>query len=570
MHIPAKIQMLLDALAWLCAFLLVTLFSHVPGLADIVIWTVLLLVGLAVAAQLGLNLPLYSGYRDYHSLEGMGVVVCTATAVVILLLVLNWLIPSLPASLLLTVGLTALTLMLILRWLQRHRRLLTNRDQVVEVRWPIGLALPLAQEIVASLAGNEAVLKCAYAGSVRRMCEQVGDIEIVVASDHPEQVVAAVLALPSIDRPLNVRRSVGRITKWLALSVQGIRIDVRLVPPHQFEHSLLYFTGAKAHTNQIRIEGFWRGYWSFPHRPRRPDSYWFFWLYWLTTRPLKQSGPLKTEEDIYRRLGMQWVPPPLREGRGEVKAARDGRLPRLVALSDIQGDLQICPQSPDRETTLRRMSLAAAAQGYRYCAIVNSMASARALSRQLKELEALNAELDGELRILHGAKFAIGPEGELDCSEAELEGLDLVVASLDHSADRDPNRVTKRLLTAITHPRLNIIATPTGRIVGRREAVRFDFAAICTAAARQQVALEIDARPDHLDLPDIYIREARQYGVRLAIGTHARSPQDLAQMHFGVAMAQRGWTTAEDIINAWPLKQLEDFLLKKCRLTPHH
>ena len=251
------------------------------------------------------------------------------------------------------------------------------------------------------------------------------------------------------------------------------------------------------------------------------------------------------------------------------KGGRNGRLPRLVALPDIQGDLHICAQAPEVETALRRMALAAAAQGYRYCAIVNNVASAEALSRQLKQLEALNAELDGKLRLLHGAKIAIGPEGELDCSEVELERLDLVVASFDHNADRDPKRVTKRLLTAIAHPRLNIISTPTGRIVGRREAVRFDLAAICTAAARHQVALEIDARPDHLDLPEAYIREARKYGVRFAIGTHARSPQDLAQMHFGVATAQRGWATSEDIINTWPLKRLKDFLRKKCRLTAH-
>ena len=228
MHIKAKIQVLMDALAWLCAFLLVTLFGQVLGTAHI--WTVLLMAGFAVAVQLGLNFPLYEGYRDYHTLEGMGVLASTATAVVVLLLLLNWLIPSLPATLVLTSGATALTLMLIPRWLQRQRQGGTDkRREQREV--PLSSALPLAQEIVSNLARNEAVLNCASAGSVRRMREQVGDIEIVVASDHPEKVVAAVLALPSIDRPLNVRRSVGRITKWLGLSVEGIRIDVRLVPP---------------------------------------------------------------------------------------------------------------------------------------------------------------------------------------------------------------------------------------------------------------------------------------------------------------------------------------------------
>jgi DNA polymerase (family 10) len=266
---------------------------------------------------------------------------------------------------------------------------------------------------------------------------------------------------------------------------------------------------------------------------------------------------------------MQWIPPTLREDRGEIEAALAGRLPRVVELPGIRGDLQSHSDYSDGHACVRDLALAAAERGYKYVAITDHCRGfgkkgleLEAIERQRAEIWSLNQEIGDKIVVLHGVELSIGSDGELDYSDEVLGGFDLVVASIHHDLDQDHNRITQRLLRAIEHPYVNIIGHPMGRCIGKRENLRFDFDEICRAAARHQVALEVNAHPSRLDLPDEYVRRAISHGVRLAVSTGAHSVSDLAHMRLGVATAQRGWATSEDVINAWPLDRLRRFLAK--------
>jgi DNA polymerase (family 10) len=266
---------------------------------------------------------------------------------------------------------------------------------------------------------------------------------------------------------------------------------------------------------------------------------------------------------------MQWIPPTLREGRDAVEAALERRLPPIVELSRIRGDLHSHSGYSDGLASIRDFAFAAAKRGYEYFAITDHSRNVRrngldlkSIERQRTEVQALNAELRGKIVILHGVELNIGPDGELDYPDDILEGFDLILASLQNGMDQSPDRITRRLLKAIEHPHIHIIAHPTGRLIGEREPYAFDFDEVCRAACRHGVALEINARPERLDLPDEYVRRASAYGVRFAISTGAHSVGDLAHMRMGVGIAQRGWATAEEVINTWPLDRLKRFFAK--------
>jgi DNA polymerase (family 10) len=557
----------LDVLAWTTAIILGTLVYYGFWLARIEPWRMLLLVGLAAVLQVGVGLihGLYTGRRRYQApLNEVGAVAGAAAATTTFLVVINlWLIPwFVPLGVIIAGGLVALGLMGASRYVLgfNAQRCKQRRRAKRLMQIPLDQALALAEGVIAGLAACDAVLRCSYVGSLRGMRETVNDIDLVAASERPAEVFGAFLSLRQVHRVVKEGA-----TKVAVVTREGIQIELTVVPPGAYAAALVSKSGARAHNNRLRKLALRRGY-RLAWRPRRVAEY---WLFLLTTAGRVPAEREETEEQIYERLGMQWIPPTLREDRGEIEAALKGRLPRLVELTDIRGDLHSHSVCSDGLSGMQELAVAAAERGYEYYAITDrgrgfgwDALELEAIERQREEIRTLNANLKGRIVVLNGVELNIGPDGELDYPDEILKGLDLVVACLHDDMDQDRDRITNRLLRAIEHPRVHIIGHPTGRRIGRREPYGFDFDEICQAATRHRVVLEINARPDRLDLPDEYVRRAKDYGVRFAVSTGARSPGDLTHMRFGVATAQRGWATAEDVINTWPLERLKRFLTK--------
>lgn len=412
-------------------------------------------------------------------------------------------------------------------------------------------ALTVAEEMLGALEGSDAVAGSLYAGSLRRMRESIGDVDLLAASDRPSEVMELFCALPNV-----VRVEARGETKSTVLTTSGLQVDLRVVPPDAYGAALQYFTGSKAHNVAVREHAVRRGYKLSEYGLFRAED--------------DVCVASASEEEIYGRLGMAWIPPTLREDRGEVQAALAGELPTLVEVSDIRGDLQSHTTYSDGTTSVGDMARAAAARGYAYYAVTDhgrrlgmKSLSLSDIERQREEVRQADEELGRRMAVLHGVELNIGRDGELDYPDDVLEGFDVVVASIHHQMDQDAARITKRLLRAIEHPCVHIIGHPTGRRIGRRRPYEFDFEAVFAAAARHQVAVEVNASPERLDLPDEHVRWAREQGVRFVISTDAHGPAGLDDMRYGVATAQRGWVTPAEVINTWPLGRLRRFLAKR-------
>jgi DNA polymerase (family 10) len=415
-------------------------------------------------------------------------------------------------------------------------------------RIQLAVALGLAEEILASLSALAQVHASAYAGSLRRMCATVGDIDLLVASEESEPVMAAFCTMPLVARVL-VRGS----TKSSILTTKGIQADLRVVEPSAWGSALLYFTGSKAHNIRLREMAVRAG--------QKLSEY---GLFDADTDRLIVSA---TEEGVYTELGLPWVPPTIREDTGEIEAALAGELPALVELGDIRGDLHTHTDLTDGVATLEDMVAAARARGYRYFAITDHgpllhmqrMTADKALE-QRHRIRAL--ERTAGMALLHGTELNIQPDGSLDWDEDFLAGFDIVVACVHSAFRQSRDTMTARILRAVEHPAVNVIGHPTGRSTGRRAPVDADWDEIFRAAARTGTALEINSSPGRLDLDGDLVRRARRAGARLAISTDAHAVPHLDNMRFGVATAQRGWAECADVINTWPLDKLRRFLAK--------
>jgi DNA polymerase (family 10) len=415
-------------------------------------------------------------------------------------------------------------------------------------RIQLAVALGLAEEILASLSALPQVRKAAYAGSLRRMCATVGDIDLLVASEEAEPVMEAFCAMALVSRVL-ARGD----TKSSMLTTKGVQVDLRVIEPSAWGSALLYFTGSKAHNIRLRAMAVRAG--------QKLSEYGLF---------VADTGRLivaQTEEEVYAQLGLSWIPPTIREDTGEVEAALSGELPDLVELRDIRGDLHTHTDLTDGVATLEDMVATAKAHGYRYYAVTDHapllymqrMTAEKALEQRhrIRQLEH-----SAGITLLHGTELNIQPDGSLDWDADFLAGFDIVVASV-HSAFRQSRDVmTARILRAVEHPAVNVIGHPTGRSIGRRAPIDADWDEVFRAAARTGTAFEINASPDRLDLDGDLVRRARHAGVRLAISTDAHAVTHLDFMRFGVATAQRGWAESADIINTWPLGRLHRFLAK--------
>jgi len=419
-------------------------------------------------------------------------------------------------------------------------------------RMPLGRAFPLAQEIISTLMKVPGVMDASPAGSLRRMRSTVGDLDILVAAKESAEVMRAFTSLPGVIRVLGKGE-----TKASIEFSDGVRAQLWVHPPEKFGTALQYATGSKDHNVQLRQLALEKGLSLSEHALTRVDG----------------TGEIlcATEAEVYGALGLPWIPPELREDRGEVQAARAGRLPKLIEVGDIHADLQTHSTWSDGKLTMLEMARAAARRGIRIIAFTDhsvSLGVTGGLSmerhtEQQVEIEAAQRELGDSIRILHASEVEIKADGSLDYPDEFLATLDLVVASLHTSLRQPREKVTARLLNAIQNPHVDIIGHPTGRLIPDREGADLDMEAVLAAAAKSGVALEINASPFRLDLEDIYARRAKEMGIPISINTDAHSEADMDMLPYGVAVARRAWLTAEDVINTWPKQRLLDWLARR-------
>ncbi|MGQ4870429.1 MAG: DNA polymerase/3'-5' exonuclease PolX [Candidatus Thorarchaeota archaeon] len=410
-------------------------------------------------------------------------------------------------------------------------------------------ALPIADAIVEHLKGHAPVTRIDVAGSLRRRKESVGDIDILVLSERPSDVTEAFVSYPDVSDVLlrgDTKTSI-RLTNCL-------QVDLRLLPVESYGAGLQYFTGSKDHNVHLR---------SIAQR---------------AGMKLNEYGLFKGEElvagaeesEIYQSLGLQFIPPELREDQGEIEAAKVGRLPSLVELDDIRGDLHMHTDYSDGVNTLEEMVEAAEALGYEYICIADhtkSLTVAKGMDeeqilRRIDEIDDLNSSGRWHVHVLKGAEVDILPDGTLDLEDDVLSQLDVVTVSVHSKMQMDRATMTERIIRAIEHKHVHILGHPTGRKLFKRPAYEVDIEAIFEAARGSGVAMELNAYPERLDLGAGHLRLAKRMGIQIAINTDAHRTSELHNMRFGVFQARRGWLEADDIINTRSLDELFRFLKK--------
>lgn len=412
-------------------------------------------------------------------------------------------------------------------------------------RIPLGQALPIVEGIVDSLKVIPGLRNLTTAGSLRRLQETVGDIDLMGTADDPVRVIEAFVKLPRVKEVL-----AQGTTKASVILSNGLQVDLRMVEHKQFGSLLQYFTGSKQHNIALRERARRQGLKISEYGISRLDS--------------EELETFANEETFYRRLGLQYIPPELREDRGEIDLAEKDALPRLVELADIKGDLHVHTEWSDGHASVREMAQEAKRKGYEYVAITDHAAglgiahglSPERLLEQMAEIKKLNKEL-GRFRILTGMEVDIKADGTLDMPDGILAQLDIVVASVHSAMNQDEDKMTARVLKSLANPYLDILAHPTARLLGEREPVKIRMDDVFKAARENGKALEINSMPDRLDLKDAHIIRAREIGVKLVLSTDSHSPSQLDLMSFGIGMARRGWCKADDILNS---RSLEEFL----------
>ncbi len=406
-------------------------------------------------------------------------------------------------------------------------------------RMPLHRALEYADTLCARLRKVPGVRRVEPAGSVRRRRETVGDLDLLVAAESPEPVLRAFGHMPEVASA----QAEGPTKSSVRLKI-GLQVDLRVLSPESFGAALHYFTGSKAHNIAVRTRAV--------HRGLKLSEYGIF------DREDRRLGGA-TEEEVFRAVGLPWIPPELREGSGELEAAEEGRLPKLIEEGDLRGDLHVhTKDSADARSTLAELVEEAKRLGLRYLAVTDHSRSrplgldAERLRAQVARIRELNASLkekDG-LRLLTGIEVDILPDGSLDLPEELLAELDWVVASLHSRFRDDPKTLTARLERAVRSGVVDCIGHPTGRIIGARDACELDLGRVLEVAREEGVALEINAQPERLDLPDLACRRARQAGVKLAISSDAHVAGHLRNLRYGVWVARRGWLERGDVVNA--------------------
>ncbi len=428
-------------------------------------------------------------------------------------------------------------------------------------RTPLHVATEVADKIVAAVRAAPGCQRCEPAGSLRRFAETVGDVDVLAAAADSAPLMAALTGLPEVTEVIvhGPTKTSVRVATGHPAQGGSIQVDLRVIRPECWGAALQYFTGSQAHNVAVR---------EIAVRAKLKLSE--YGLFDAETGDLIVSG---TEEEVYARLGMAWVPPPMREDTGEVKAALRGDLPVLVQDSDIRGDLHTHTNLTDGVATLAEMVAAGRTRGYEYYAITDHapnlfmqrMTTEKMLAQreQVRRLEeSLAADGGAPIRLLHGTELNIAADGSVDWPDEVLAGFDIRVASVHSHFDQPRDEMTRRFVRACQNPYVNVIGHPTARRIGRRPGVDVDLAALFRVCAETGTALEINSHPERLDLPAEHIRAARDAGVKFAIDTDAHAIGHLDFLRYGVGTAQRGWLTAGDVINTWPLDRLTAFLRK--------
>jgi DNA polymerase (family 10) len=391
-------------------------------------------------------------------------------------------------------------------------------------------------------------LGAVVAGSYRRRKDTVGDLDFLVVSDEPEKVGARFVKYPEVKEVL-----ASGTTRSSVRLASGIQADLRVVRRASYGAALHYFTGSKAHNIAVRKLGIARGLKINEYGVWRGEK--------------RVAG--ETEESVYAAVELPYIEPELRENQGELEAARRGALPRPVELGDLRGDLHAHTSATDGRNTAREMALAAQARGFEYCAITDhsrrlAMAHGldpRRLEKQIAEIDDVNRDLRG-ITVLKGIEVDILEDGSLDLPDSVLAKLDLVVCAVHGSFGLSRARQTARVLKALDNPHVSILAHPTGRLIGEREAYELDMLAVMRKAKRLGVALELNAHPDRLDLNDVHCRMAKDEGVRVSIGSDAHGVDGFDVLRYGVGQARRGRLEKKDVLNARSLAELRRWLAR--------
>jgi DNA polymerase (family 10) len=422
-------------------------------------------------------------------------------------------------------------------------------------RRPLGLVLPVALDLVVVLEKRAEIDRIELAGSIRRRRETVKDIDIVATAGDPEQVMAVFVKLP--DATDVVMHGPTRSSITLR---DGINVDLRVVPRESFGAALAYLTGSKGHNIRLRDMAVRQGL--------KVNEYGVF----------REKGDVRLggedEEDIYRILGLPFIPPELREDQGEVEAALAGRLPQLVSVQDIRGDLHVHSLWSDGAHAIEEVAAAAKGQGLTYMGLTDHSRglgvahglTPERLREQRREVDAVNRKLRG-FTILHGTEMDIRGDGTLDFPDDVLAELDLVVASIHSGFRQTRDQITARICAAMRNPYVQIIAHPTGRLIGERDPYEVDLEEVVRVARETGTALEINAWPMRLDLNDVWARRAKEAGVLLAVNTDTHVMEQLKTLDYGIAIARRGWLEKGDILNCLELSKLRSrFAAKRKRV----
>lgn len=418
-------------------------------------------------------------------------------------------------------------------------------------RMPLGTALVLAEAILGALRKLKEADQIAPAGSLRRMKETVKDIDILVTSKNPARIMDVFVGLPNVAEVLAHGE-----TKSSVRLHENIQVDLRVVEPECFGAALQYFTGSKQHNIRVRELAQRKGL--------RISEYGVF------NEKTNRRMAGKTEEEVYKAVGLPCIPPELREDGGEIEAALDGRLPTLVSLEDIRGDLQMHTTWSDGAHSLADLAAGVRAKGYQYMGVTDHSKSttvaggmdAEQLLQMVAEVRALNKTLKG-FRVLAGCEVDIKGDGTLDFPDEILRHLDLVLVSVHSRFKMSREEMTARIVRAVQHPLVHILGHPTGRLIGERAAYEVDMEAVLKAAQVSGTAVEINASPSRLDLNDLHARRAKELGVPIVISTDAHTIGQLDYMRFGVSVARRAWLTANDVLNTLSERQLFSWLGKK-------
>lgn len=414
----------------------------------------------------------------------------------------------------------------------------------------LAVAFSFAEEMIQALktACGDEIVELSTAGSLRRMRPTIGDLDLLAASKHPQKVLDAFTGLPQVREIIEKGG-----TKASIIAHNGLQVDLRVLEPTRWGTALQYFTGSREHnirTREIALaKGLSLSEWSFKRLKDERESL------------------CGTEEQVYTKIGMDWIPPELREASGEIDAAREHRLPSLVELKDLKGDLQCHSRWSDGRNTIEEMAQAARSRGLHYIALTDhskGLGVAGGLDKakaeeQWKEIDALNARMS-DFRVLKSVEVEIRADGSLDLDDDLLRGFDLVVASTHSALKQTRDKITARVVRALHNPYVDIFAHPTGRLIGTREESALDLEEVFKAAGETGTILEVDGTPERMDLGDVNVRRAIQLGLRIVIDSDAHNRDGFDDLFWGIAMARRGWATAADVLNTLEWDELRNHL----------